>query len=104
MYNLDSMNVTPNLVKATQCSPSALNKILDKGRGAYYSSGSRPNQTADSWAYARLASSITGGPASAVDYTILEEGCKSNSKPLKLARKTYKHHRQKFKHNKFVKI
>ena len=38
-------------------------KVLDKGRGAYFSSGSRPNQTPESWARARLASVIMGGPA-----------------------------------------
>lgn len=35
--------------------------ILRKGRGAYYSGGSRPNQTAESWARARLAAVIVGG-------------------------------------------
>ena len=45
-------------------------EILSKGRGAYYSSGSRPNQTASSWAYARLASVIVGGPARKIDKDI----------------------------------
>lgn len=43
--------------------------ILSKGRGAYYT-GSRPNQTASSWAYARLASVIVGGPARKIDKDI----------------------------------
>ena len=67
-----------------------LEKIANKGRGAYYSSGSRPNQTAESWAMARLASAITGGNSSIVDYNLLESGCKKNSKALKMARKTCK--------------
>jgi len=46
-------------------------KIMDKAMGAYYSGGSRPNQTPASWAYARLASVITGGPARKVDKSIL---------------------------------
>jgi hypothetical protein len=46
------------------------NKILSKGKGAYYSSGSRPNQTSSSWAYARLASVIMGGKARKVDNDI----------------------------------
>ena len=46
------------------------NKILSKGRGAYYSSGSRPNQTPDSWAYARLASVIMNGPSRKYDMKI----------------------------------
>tara|TARA_R110002126_G_scaffold267889_1_gene411336 strand:+ start:225 stop:629 length:405 start_codon:yes stop_codon:yes gene_type:complete len=45
-------------------------KIMDKGKGAYYSSGSRPNQTAHSWAYGRLASVILGGPARKIDKDI----------------------------------
>jgi len=45
-------------------------KVMDKGKGAYYSSGSRPNQTASSWAYARLASVIMGGPARKIDKSI----------------------------------
>lgn len=104
LYQIDSMKVNNKLAKKTGCSTSALNQILNKGRGAYYSSGSRPNQTADSWAYARLASSLTGGPSSAIDYHILENGCAPNSRPFALARKTYKRHRAKFKHNKIVKI
>lgn len=63
-------NIRPNreLSLKTGCSISALNKIVNKGAGAYYSSGSRPNQTPQSWGLARLASSITAGKAAAVDY------------------------------------
>tara|TARA_R110002073_G_scaffold148437_1_gene301604 strand:+ start:24 stop:419 length:396 start_codon:yes stop_codon:yes gene_type:complete len=45
-------------------------KIKEKAMGAYYSGGSRPNQTPSSWAFARLASVITGGPARKVDKSI----------------------------------
>ena len=81
-------NVLPNteLAKATGCSIAALNKIVKKGEGAYFSSGSRPNQTAQSWGYARLASAITGGKSAAVDYKILEEGCNHRGKAYTLAR------------------
>ncbi len=48
-------------------------KVLSKGRGAYYSSGSRPNQTKDSWAYARLASVLMNGPARKVDQKIWDQ-------------------------------
>jgi hypothetical protein len=84
--------VLPNkeLSVKTGCKISALEKIVKKGEGAYYSSGSRPNQTAESWGIARLASSITGGNASIVDYHILKSGCKKTSKALKLANKTCK--------------
>lgn len=54
-------------------SKTGINKILTKGRGAYYSSGSRPNQTADSWARARLASVIMGGAARKVDQKIWDQ-------------------------------
>ena len=54
-------------------SKTGIDKILSKGRGAYYSSGSRPNQTAESWARARLASVIMGGGARKVDKEIWEK-------------------------------
>jgi len=84
----DVQTVAPNseLAKKTGCSVNALRKIVRKGEGAYYSSGSRPNQTPQSWGLARLASSITAGNASIVDYDILEKGCNPTSKALKLAK------------------
>lgn len=54
-------------------SKTGIDKILDKGMGAYYSSGSRPNQTKESWARARLASVIVGGPARKVDKDIWQK-------------------------------
>jgi len=90
IYNIDRVGSTEELSKATGCSKEALSEIIRKGEGAYYSSGSRPNQTAQSWGIARLASAITSGKAAVVDYKILENGCKSNSKALKLARKAQK--------------
>lgn len=53
--------------------PEGIRQILAKGKGAYYSGGSRPNQTPSSWAYARLASALTGGKASKVDKKILDK-------------------------------
>jgi hypothetical protein len=86
-------NISPNrqLAKKTKCSIGTLKKIMKKGQGAYFSSGSRPNQTGHSWGYARLASAITGGKASAVDLKLLMEGCQKSSKALKLAKKTKKY-------------
>jgi hypothetical protein len=92
MYNVDKIGATDELSKATGCSKQALAKIINKGAGAYYSSGSRPNQTAQSWGIARLASSITAGKAAAVDYKILEEGCKPNSRALTLAKRARRKH------------
>ena len=88
IYNIKNLAVNNELANKTGCTISALNKIIKKGMGAYYSSGSRPNQTPHSWGIARLASSISGGKAAAVDYNILFEGCKSGSKALKLAKKS----------------
>ena len=84
--------MTPNkeLALKTGCTLSALNKIVKKGEGAYYSSGSRPNQTPQSWGLARLASSLTSGKAGAIDYNILNEGCKRGSKGYKMAQLAHK--------------
>jgi hypothetical protein len=76
------------LVKKTKCTKKSLNKIIKKGMGAYYSSGSRPNQTPQSWGISRLYSAISGGPASNVDLNILQKGCPSNGKVIRLARKS----------------
>jgi DNA-binding Xre family transcriptional regulator len=92
IYNVNKIGATNELAKATGCSKQALAKIINKGAGAYFSSGSRPNQTAQSWGIARLASSITAGKAAAVDYNILEEGCKPNSKALTLAKRARSKH------------
>jgi len=72
------------LAKKTGCSLSALEQIVKKGKGAYYSSGSRPSQTAHSWGYARLASSVSGGKASKVDFHIIKT-CNKTKKAYKLA-------------------
>ena len=70
MYRVDKIGPTNELSKATGCSKNALYQIIRKGEAAYYSSGSRPNQTGQSWGKARLASAITSGKAAAVDYAI----------------------------------
>ena len=54
-------------------SKEGIKQILSKGRGAYKSGGSRPNQNTDSWARARLASVIMGGKARNVDKAIWEK-------------------------------
>jgi len=60
----------PEIAKATGIPSKALNAVKRKGMGAYYSSGSRPNQTAQSWGKARMYSYILGGPARRVDREI----------------------------------
>jgi hypothetical protein len=98
IYNIQ--NITPNkeLAQKTGCKISALNRIVEKGEGAYYSSGSRPNQTPQSWGLARLASSITSGKAAAVDYDIIKNGCNHNKKAFILANKSRK--KYKYGHSK----
>ena len=54
-------------------SKKGIDLIIKKGQGAYYSSGSRPNQTAQSWALARLAGVIMNSPARKVDIKIWDK-------------------------------
>jgi hypothetical protein len=93
IYNIKNISPNKELALKTGCSLEALKQIVKKGEGAYYSSGSRPNQTSQSWGLARLASSITAGKAAAVDYDIIKKGCKHNKKAFILANKS----RQKYK-------
>ena len=86
MYGVDSVRPGIVLARATGCSVGALRRIVKKGEGAYYSSGSRPNQTPQSWGIARLGSAITGGNASKVDFHILK-GCDHKKRAYKLAQK-----------------
>jgi hypothetical protein len=74
-FGVNSMVPSPELVKKTGCPLHVLQKIVQKGEGAYYSSGSRPNQTPQSWGIARLSSALTGGPAAKVDSSLLQQ-CK----------------------------
>ena len=90
VFQVTSMKPLQLLAKKTGCTLKALKKIVNKGRGAYYSSGSRPNQTPDSWGIARLSSSLTGGPAARVDRGILEEGCEKGGKVLRALKKSLK--------------
>lgn len=92
MYGVNSIRPSVLLAKKTGCTMKALKLIDKKGRGAMYSSGSRPNQTASSWSIARVASAITGGKSAAVDFNILQQGCTRNSKALRLARRSRKKH------------
>jgi hypothetical protein len=102
IYNIK--NITPNkeLSLKTGCKISALKQIVKKGEGAYYSSGSRPNQTPQSWGLARLASSLTSGKAAAVDYDIIKKGCNHKKKAFILANKSRKKH--KYGHSKTKKM
>ena len=105
IYNISEIVPSKKLSTATGCSIKALKKIVNKGEGAYYSSGSRPNQTPQSWGYARLASSLTAGKAAAVDFDIIDKGCNHNKLAYKLALKSikkYKYGQSSSKKTKFI--
>jgi len=94
IYKIKNLTPSKELAQKTGCSLSALKSIVKKGEGAYYSSGSRPNQTPQSWGIARLASSITAGKAAAVDYDIINAGCDHKKRAFILANKS----RRKYKY------
>jgi len=87
IYDIEHIVPSAELANKTGCSVEALNQIVSKGEGAYFSSGSRPNQTAQSWGLARLASALTSGKSAAVDYNILEKGCAHNKRAFLLAKR-----------------
>lgn len=65
---MDNAFITKNIISKT-----GMDLILDKGRAAYYNSGSRPFVSREQWARARLASVIVGGKARKVDKDIWEK-------------------------------
>ena len=54
LYKVEKIGATDELSKKSGCSKTALKKIISKGEGAYYSSGSRPGMTSHQWAMARV--------------------------------------------------
>jgi Family of unknown function (DUF5824) len=104
MYNVDHIGATPALARASGCSVSALQQIIKKGEGAYFSSGSRPSQTAQSWGVARLASALTGGKSAAIDFAILEKGCQHSKKAYRLAVQSRKKHKYGQRHTRKIVI
>ena len=102
IYNIQNITLNKELELKTGCKLSALKQIVKKGEGAYYSSGSRPNQTPQSWGLARLASALTAGKAAAVDYDIIKKGCNHSKRAFILANKSRKMY--KYGHSKTEKI
>ena len=90
IYNIQNVKPGKELARKTGCTLSALNEIVGKGEAAYFSSGSRPNQSAASWGLARLASSLSGGKAASVNFNILDKGCNHKKKAFTLANKSRK--------------
>tara|TARA_B110000208_G_scaffold191991_1_gene261532 strand:+ start:4564 stop:4995 length:432 start_codon:yes stop_codon:yes gene_type:complete len=62
-----------DISKVVGISKKALLAVKKKGMGAYYSSGSRPNQTAQSWGLARMYSYILGGKTRKIDREITKK-------------------------------
>ncbi len=104
IYNIQNIKPTKELSQKTGCSLSALNQIVKKGEGAYYSSGSRPNQTPQSWGFARLASALTAGKSAAVDYAIIDKGCNHKKKAYILANQSKKKYKYGHSRAKTIKI
>ena len=104
IYGVEKIVPSFELTKATGCSMNALQKIVSKGEGAYYSSGSRPNQTAQSWGFARLASSITAGKSASVDYNILQKGCNHKKRAFQLAKQSRKRYKMGHSHTKRINV
>ena len=71
-YGKDVKTYT-DIEEKTGIPKKALMEVVKKGKGAYYSSGSRPNQTASSWGKARMYSFIMGGPTRKVDNHIIKK-------------------------------
>lgn len=94
-----NINDKKAILKNTGVTIKAQNQILKKGMGAFYSSGSRPNQSAQSWAYARLASVLLKHNAYPVDrHILIENKCDNIKKPNK--QNKGKNYQKKLKSNK----
>lgn len=73
----DSSNSLADIARLTGIKKSALQKIYNKGIGAFKTAGpSRPNMKKEQWAMARVYSSVMGGKAAKVDANELKEGRK----------------------------
>lgn len=73
----DASNSLAKVAKLSGIKKSALQKIYNKGVGAFKNPGpSRPNMAKEQWAMARVYSSVMGGKAAKVDAKELKEGKK----------------------------
>ena len=74
----DKSNSLADIARLSGIKKSAIQKIYNKGIGAYKTAGpSRPNMTKQQWAYARVYASISrGSKSSKVDAKELKEGRK----------------------------
>ena len=81
-YNqpLDKSNSLADIARLTGIKKSALQKIYNKGIGAFKTAGpSRPNMKKEQWAMARVYASVSrGSKSSKVDAKELREGRKKS--------------------------
>ena len=77
----DASNSLTKIAKLTGIKRSALQKIYNKGTGAFKTAGpSRPNMTKEQWSYGRVYSAVMGGKAAKIDAKELAEGRKQKNK------------------------
>lgn len=62
-----------NISNVTNIPLGAIKAVNKKGMAAYYSGGSRPNQTPESWGKARVYSYIMGGNTRLVDTEVTKK-------------------------------
>jgi len=73
-FPLNQSNSVRDIARLSGISMSNANKIIQKGKGAFYSNPQsvRPNvKSATHWAISRLYSAVMGGPAAKVDKDLL---------------------------------
>ena len=73
IYKEENIVPSKRLARKTGCSLRSLHNIVKKGQGAYYSSGSRPNQTAHCY----TPHECHHGKSSYVDFSILSRVAKN---------------------------
>ena len=63
-----------NIAKVLKVNKRGLQAIVDKGKAAYFTSGSRPNVTSpEQWGVARLYAVLFGSPARVIDKDIVSK-------------------------------
>ena len=79
-FPADKSHSIANIAKLSKISLSSAKKIVEKGKGAFFSNPSSVRKQVKSptqWGIARLYSAVMGGPAAKVDKKELAEGRKA---------------------------
>jgi hypothetical protein len=84
----DKSNSLADIARLTKISKPQLQKIYNKGVGAFKNPGpSRPNMKKEQWAMARVYSAVMGGKAAKVDKNELAKGRGKKVEPKKKVNK-----------------